>query len=368
MMHLYGQLQQRFAALPGVVSATYSDEALLSGGYSADEFHLDGTPAKTTVNADELAVGPDFLSAMRIPLLSGHAFNSADYSSALETKAFVKAADQAAANASAGSGAHPDSSRTKLSAPPAAPVPVIINETFARKFFPAQNPIGLHIGDEESDDPHAVSRPGYRIVGIAGDTKYRDLKRDIKPTIYTPLVAGHAYFELRTAGDPTALVNAVRTIVASADNHLPIFDVRTQTEQIARTHFQERLLSRLSSFFAVLATVLACIGLYGLLSYEVAMRTRELGIRMALGAQKAHLMKLIVRRGILLSLAGVVLGIAGAFALTRFMASMLYNVRPNDPGTFVAVAALLILVAMAACGVPALRAVRVDPLVALRSE
>src|SRR5207248_9325112 len=113
---------------------------------------------------------------------------------------------------------------------------------------------------------------------------------------------------------------------------------------------------------------LACVGLYGLLSYEVAMRTRELGIRMALGAQKRHLMKLVLRQGILLSVAGVVLGIAGAFAVTRFIASMLYNVRPNDPATFVVVAALLLSVSLAACCVPAMRAVRVDPLVALRSE
>ena len=117
-----------------------------------------------------------------------------------------------------------------------------------------------------------------------------------------------------------------------------------------------------------LATALACIGLYGLLSYEVAMRARELGIRMALGAQKRHLMKLVFRHGILLSIGGLALGMAGAFAVTRFMASMLYNVRPNDLGTFVAVSALLLLVALAACGVPALRAVRVNPLVAIRNE
>jgi len=245
---------------------------------------------------------------------------------------------------------------------------MMINETFARKFFPQKNPIGMHVGNAENDDPHVVLHPGYRIVGIVGDTKYRDLKRDIRPTIYTPLVGSHAYFELRTAGDPMALLNAVRNIIASADNRLPIFDVRTQTEQIARTHFKERLLSRFSSFFAVLATVLASIGLYGLLSYEVTMRTRELGIRMALGAQKRHLMKLVIHHGIFLSLGGVVFGIAGAFAVTRLMASMLYHVRPNDPGIFLAVAVLLLLVALAACGVPALRAVRVDPLVAIRNE
>jgi len=367
-MRLYSELQQRFAALPGVVSVTYSEDALLSGGYSAGEVHLDGAPAKTNVNTDMLTVGPDFFSAMRIPFLSGRAFNSADLSSTEETNAAVKAADRAGATATAYSRAHTASSPVKRSPSMVAPVPVIINETFARLFFPRQNPIGMHMGNEENGDPHAILGPGYRVIGITGDTKYRDLKRAIRPAIYTPLVDSHAFFELRTAGNPTELVNAVRNIVASADSRLPVFDVRTQTEQIAQTHFQERLLSRLSSFFAVLATVLACIGLYGLLSYEVAMRTRELGIRIGLGAQKRHLIKLVVRQGILLSVAGVILGTGGAFAVTRFMASMLYNVRPSDPGTFVAVAALLILVALAACAVPALRAVRVDPLVALRSE
>ena len=367
MIGLYNELQQRFASLPGVVAATYSEDALLSGGYSADEVHLDGAPAKTNVNTDVLTVGPDFFSAMRIPVLAGRAFNSADFSSTEETEAAIKTAEQTAC-VSPGTSHAPAGSGAKQSVAALAPVPVIINETFARKLFPKQNPIGMHMGNGESDDPRAVRGPGYRIVGITGDTKYRDLKRAIRPTIYTPLVGGHAYFELRTAGDPAALVNSIRNIVATADGRLPIFDVRTQTQQIAQTHFQERLLSRLSSFFAVLATVLACIGLYGLLSYEVAMRTRELGIRMALGAQRRHLMKLVVRQGILLSLAGVVLGVGAAFAVTRFMASMLYNVKPNDPGTFAAVAGLLIVVALAACGVPALRAVRVDPLVALRSE
>jgi hypothetical protein len=303
---------------------------------------------------------------MRIPLLAGRAFNSADFSSAELTDTSLKAEDEAAAKAAAGTGPSTDSDHSKPTW--AAPIPVIINESFARKFFPNQSPLGLHMSVGENDDPHPVVHPGYRIVGIAGDTKYRDLKREIRPGMYTPLVGSHAYFALRVAGDPASLVGSVRTIIANADSRLPVFDVLTQTEHIEQTHFQERLLSRLSSFFAILATVLACIGLYGLLSYEVAMRTRELGIRMALGAQKRHLVKLVMRQGILLSLGGVILGMGGAFAITRFMAKMLYNIRPNDPGTFAAVSGLLLLVALAACGVPALRAMRVNPLVALRSE
>jgi predicted permease len=368
MMQLYGELQQGFSALPGVVSASYSDEPLLSGGYSADKVHLDDAPPKMNINTDILSVGPDFFSAMRIPLLAGHAFNSADFTSAEQTNAIVKAAEESADKATVGIGTHPVPSRTGSSSAAVAPVPAIINETFARRFFAKRDPVGMHIGNAENDDPHAVLHPGFRIVGITGDTKYKDLKREIRPAMYTPLVASHAYFELRSSGDPTALVTAVRNIIASADSRLPIFDVRTQTDQIARTHFQERLLSRLSSLFAMLATMLACIGLYGLLSYEVTVRSRELGIRMALGAQKRHLIKLVVRHGLLLSLGGLVLGLAGAFAITRLMTSMLYHVRPNDPETFVTVSILLLLVALAACSVPALRAVRVDPLVAIRNE
>jgi predicted permease len=367
MMHLYGELQQRFAALPGVVSASYSDEPLLAGGYSSDDVHLDGAPPKKNVETYVLTIGDQFFSTMRIPVLAGRTFNSADFSSAAETYAAVKASDEAAARTAAGSGA--PSAPPHAKPPSVAPIPVVVNETLARRYFPQQDPIGMHRGNSDDDNPRAAAlRPGYRIVGIVGDTKYRDLKREIGPTMYSPLVGSHAYFVLRVAGDPTALVNAVRNIVAGADSRLPLFDIRTQTEQIARTHFRERLLSRLSSFFALLATALACIGLYGLLSYEVATRTRELGIRMALGAQRRHLIKLVLRHGILLSICGVALGIAGAFAVTRLMASMLYNVRPNDPATFAAVAALLLSVALAACCVPAVRAVRVDPLVALRNE
>jgi predicted permease len=364
-MHLYTDLQQRFAALPGVVAVTYSDEALIAGGYSAAKVHLDGAPPKMNINPDLLSVGPGYFSAMRIPLSSGRAFNSADFASTQETNAAVEASNRPPTKGASGVR---ESSGPALAKPAAAPVPVIINELFARKFFPNQSPIGMHIGDWAGDGAPSGLRPGFRIVGIAGDTKYRDLKRDIRPTMYTPLVDSHAYFALRVTGDSTAVANSVRKLVAGSDSRLPIFEMRTQAQQIAQTHFQERLLSRLSSFFAVLATVLACIGLYGLLSYEVTTRTRELGIRMALGAQKRDLLKLVFHHGVLLSLIGAVLGAGAAFAVTRFMTKMLYQVKPSDPETFLSAAGLLILIALVACGVPALRAIRVDPLVALRSE
>jgi len=157
-------------------------------------------------------------------------------------------------------------------------------------------------------------------------------------------------------------------VVSRADKNVPIFGVRTETRQIEQTLFQERLLLRLSSFFALLALALSCLGLYGLLSYEVARRTRELGIRMALGAQRRDLMRMVVRKGALLLLIGIAAGVCLSLGVTRLLASMLYGVHSADPLTMTSVAVLLTLVALAACYVPTRRAMRVDPMAALREE
>jgi predicted permease len=361
-VELYRQLQERFEALPGVVSASYSEDALLSGSWSASDVHLDGAPPKSNANTATLRVGLDFFRTMHIPVLAGRVFTPADFARAEATNAVVKAAEQAAASDSPVKAAKP----TDESQP--APEPVLINKAFARKYFPNQNPVGLHIGNRQGDEPATGPQPGYLIVGIAGDTKYSRLRRDIMPTMFLPLVGNSAHFELRASGDPAALVKQVRAIVAQADNNLPLSDVRTQSQQIEQALYQERLMSRLSSFFACLALILACIGLYGLLSYEVARRTRELGIRMALGAQRRELMRLVVRRGLLLALAGAVIGTGAAMAVTRLMSAMLYNVRPYDPATFAGGCMLLVLVALVACSIPARRAMCIDPMVALRDE
>jgi predicted permease len=365
---LYRDLQQRFAALPGVLSASYSEEALLGGGRSGTNVHLDGAPPKSNVNTDILPVGLDFFSAMRIPLVAGHPFTSGDLALASETNAAVAAAEELAIQTPATGGRSVPTSAAKPTGPQPAPIPVIINQTFARKCFANQDPLGRHIGNADRDEPPTGPRPGYRIVGIVSDTKYSSLRREVEPTMFMPLVSNRAYFELRTASDPTALVKQVRAIVAQADNNLPLFDVRTQSQQIEQALFQERLMSRLSSFFACLALILACIGLYGLLSYEVARRTRELGIRMALGAQRRELIRLVVRRGLLLALFGAAIGTGAAMAVTRLMSAMLYGVRPYDPATFAGVCILLVLVALVACSIPARRAMCIDPMVALRDE
>jgi predicted permease len=363
---LYRQLQQRFAALPGVVSASYSEEALLSQSWSGTSVHLDGAPPKQNVDVSTLPVGSDFFSVMRIPVVAGRAFTSADFAAAETTQdATTAAAEAASASSDAPTAARAPIPQTKSQT---APVPVIVNRVFVEKFFPNQDPLGRHVGNAQEDEPPIGPQPGYLIVGIAGDTRYDRLQRDIQPTMFTPLVANSAHFELRTSGDPTALVNEVRAAVAETDNNLPLFEVRTQTQQIEQTLFQQRLMARVSSLFGLLALALACIGLYGLLSYEVARRTRELGIRMALGAQKRDLMRLVVRRGILLTIAGAAIGIGASLAVTRLMISVLYSVRPNDPATIAGVSFLLVLVALAACLIPARRAMRIDPMVALREE
>jgi ABC-type antimicrobial peptide transport system permease subunit len=162
------------------------------------------------------------------------------------------------------------------------------------------------------------------------------------------------------------LIPAARTIIGKLDSHLAPPDFKTQTEAIDRSLFSERLVAHLASLFGLLALALACLGLYGLLSYEVTRRTREIGIRTAVGAQQRDVLRLVVGQGIALALAGAVAGIAGALGLTRYLQSLLYGVRPTDPATFVSMALLLTLVSMAACYIPARRASRVDPITALR--
>ena len=367
---LYANLQQRFAALPGVISASYSEEALLSGGWSAGDVHVDGASPKQNANTGKLPVGLNFFSTMRIPLLAGRSFTSADFAATAATNAAEKARDAAAAKTNPASPPAPAApSALDEAYYHSAPVPLIINEAFARKYLANQNPIGLHMGDAWHDDGQAHNPgPGYTIVGVVGDTKYAHLRRNIAPIIFSPLVSNEAHFELRTAANPTALVKNVRDIVSRAGDNLPLTDVRTQTEQIDQILFRERLMSRLSSFFGGLALVLACVGLYGLLSYEVARRTHELGIRMTLGAQRKDLLRLVVGQGILLVLIGAAIGIGVAIGVTRFMSAMLYGIHADDPLTFAGVAIVLTLVALAACYIPARRAMKVDPMVALRYE
>jgi predicted permease len=325
---LYSELLPRLEAIPSVLSATYSFDSLLSGNYWNTSFQIEGETQNSHHATLGLAAGPKFFETMRIPLVAGRVFTSQDYSL-------------------------PPDSQWKAA---------VINESFARAFFKDQNPLGRRIT--------GVGHRGtsHEIVGIVGDTKFQTLRSKIAPTLFVPAAGGEAVFEVRTAVDPRTIIPAVRSAVSQLDSNLPLFSINTQTEKIEGSLFQERLIARLSSFFGGLSLLLACMGLYGLLSYEVTRRTREIGVRMALGARPPDILRFIMRQGIALSAAGAILGILGALAATRYLTSLLYGVRPDDPFTFVAVAALLGVVALAACYIPARRAMRVDPMVALRYE
>ena len=353
---LYGNLQRRLAALPGVVSVSYSEDALLSLSTSGSDVHLDNAPPKSNVNTDYLPVGPGFFSTMRIPVRAGRAFTAADFNSAVDTHAAVAKAGKV-------SDRRPAGSPSLL-----APVPVMINQTFARRYFPDRNPIGLHIGNAQRDEPAKGPQPGFLVVGVTGDTKYGSLRREVRPLMFLPLVQNSAHFELRTATDPGEFVKAVRSVVTAVDDRLPLFAVRTQTEQVEQTLFQERIMSRLASFFALLAVLLACVGLYGLMAFTVNRRTSEIGIRMALGAERSRIARMVLRESLLLVICGLAIGIPAAALASRLISTQLFGLKPGDPTTLFAACILMLGVSATASFLPARRAASVDPIRALRSE
>ena len=321
---LYANLQTRLAALPGVVNTSYSSDAILDGGLWTEDVRVEGHADKNTVESQMLSVGPDYFETMKIPVVDGRVLGESDMSS------------------------------TQLAA--------VVNREFVRKFAGGRNPIGLHFGGTDPKDPQ------WQIIGVVGDTKYESLRGANGPTAYVPLTAGGATFELRTAVSPVGLMPAVRNLVHEVDNNLPIIRIRTQSDAVDRLLFNERLVARLFGLFGALGLMLACVGLYGLLSYNVTLRTREIGIRTALGAQRRDVLILVLRQGLMLVIVGVTLGAATATAVTRLLESLLYGVRPTDPFTFALTAALLIAIGLFASSLPARRATRVDPMTALRCE
>ncbi|HYK19988.1 MAG TPA: FtsX-like permease family protein, partial [Pyrinomonadaceae bacterium] len=284
--------------------------------------------------AHRLMVRENFLEAMGIPLLYGRTIQAQDNTS--------------------------------------SPKVAVVNQTFANKFFPNQNAIGKRF----TYDPKKPDE--IEIVGVCKDAKYTSQRDEIPPTVYSsfrqerPLT--NATFEVRTSGDPGSLVASVRSAVGQVDSNLPLIDVKTQVEQADETLRMDRLFAKLLTLFALLAQQLAAIGLFGVLAYTVSQRTHEIGIRMALGADRAHVLRMIVRQGMTLAILGVILGLAGAYVLTRYLESwislskMLFGVKVSDPLTYAVIAVLLTVVALIACYIPARRATKVDPLVALRYE
>ncbi len=344
---LYRDLRDRFAAIPGVTAVSYSSSILLSGSLWSTDFHLPGTPPKLMKTADHMTVGPQFFEALKIPLLQGREFKPEEYELTAKAEADKKARATVA-------------------------VPAIVNEAFVRAYFPNVTPLGQAFGAyvpgvNGDPSPDETASAGWQIVGVVRDVKYDSLRNSIAPTIYVPASEGGS-FELRTSRDPIKVAPEVRAVVRQAGSDIPVVNIRTQTETIERQLYQERLVARLASLFGVVALLLAAIGLYGLLAHEVTRGTREIGIRVALGAPTGQVLGRVVRQGVMLAAFGLAIGAAGSLAVTRLLGSMLFEVKPGDPVTLIGVSLLLMLVALAACYVPAWRASHVDPLVALRHE
>jgi predicted permease len=344
LVQFYQQLFERLDTLPGVRMATFGKVALI-----ADDNWYFGIllPGETELTAERhttnrQAVRENYFATMEIPILSGRGFTAKD--------------DQ-----------H-------------APKVGIVSQAFAQQFFPNQDVLGKRI-------TIIYGKREVEIIGVVADTKYRSQREELKPLLYTPWQQevgdiGEMYFTLRTEGEPTALAGAVRQVVRELDNNLPVAEISTQKARAQTTLGQERLTARLLTFFGAVALLLAAIGLSGVLAYSVAQRTNEMGVRMALGARAANVLRLVVWEGMKLVLIGLAVGAASGYALNRLVASQyfgedawqreiaqqLYGVGGTDLLTFFVIAVLLTVVALIACWLPARRASQVDPLEALRYE
>jgi predicted permease len=327
---LHARVQQRLEALPGVRAATFSRVALLSHVRQNSTFSIAGAPPQSgafePVNTNGLA--PNFFAAMELPIVLG--------------RGFIERDDEA------------------------APKVAVVNQAFARKYLGSENPIGRQITFSAPNNTDSAE-----IVGVAHDAKYTELRGDTPPTVYLPALQhleGEADFALRIDGAPGALFAPIRAAVRAIDPTLPVLDLRTQDEQIDRLHSQERLFARLSGFFGLVALALSCVGLYGLMSHAVVRRTSEIGLRMALGALPAHVLRMILSEAMALVSLGALVGIAAAYGSSRLIATMLFGLSPTDPLTYGSVALALVAVGLVASLVPARRASRVEPTVALRAE
>ncbi|MGH9753501.1 MAG: FtsX-like permease family protein [Blastocatellia bacterium] len=243
---------------------------------------------------------------------------------------------------------------------------VVINEAFARTNFPGEYPLGKRVVIDMKDDNQTCE-----IIGIVGDSKHMKLDAKVEPMSYWPhpeLTYSGMTFVIRTQGEPTAVANAARNVIRMLDPEQPVADVRTMESLIGTSVARARFNTLLLTIFAMVALLLAGVGIYGVMAYSVAQRTREIGVRMALGARATDVLKLVVRRGMTLALTGVAIGVVASFALTRLMKTLLFNVSETDPLTFIGIPLLLAFVAMLACLIPARRAAKVDPMIALRYE
>ncbi len=323
-------LTARAAALPGVQSAGYATAAPLAGATEGSFIETVDPARKGERHSTGIhIVSPDFFQTLRIPIQHGRSFTDQD----------------------------------RQGMPPV----VILNETAARVLFPGRDPIGRRVSLAAWND----ALPPLEVIGVAGNVRYGAVEEAFAPQVYLSMhqnPAPFGYVFLRAEGDPALLAAALRREAAALDRNAPVYDVQTMKQRLAAVTSRPRFTATLLGLFAAVALALAAVGVYGITAYAVSRRVREFGIRMALGAERRDVIRMVLRRGLLLTGAGLAVGVAGSLALTRFLASQLYGVRPSDPATFAATAAVIALTGLAATCIPAYRATRVDPIRALRYE
>jgi predicted permease len=333
MAGLYRDMLDRLGTLPGIRGVAMSQPALLSGSVNSTGIYVQGRtyppgrPQGDSNNINRLVISPNFFDVMGIPIVSGRGLTTRDDAS--------------------------------------APKVVVINEAAARKYFPNQNPIGQRFGSSPE------TSGTLEIVGVLRDAKY-DSVRDAPPTtMYIPYMQtrlANAVFELRTAAATSGVIGSVRDAVRQIDPDLPVTDVSTQIEQVEKRFAQEKLFAQAYTLFGALALLLAAIGLFGLMSYSVSQRTNEIGIRMALGAQREDVLRLVLGESMLLVTAGVIAGLAIALAASRLVAAQLFGLPPTDPMAIATATIVMVAVSALAGYLPARRASKVDPMIALHYE
>jgi predicted permease len=327
---LFQRIEDELSAFPGITAVTASVVPLISGSNWGTSVAIEGFSNEPDIDRHTSfnEIGPAYFATLGIPLITGRELRPSD----------------------------------TLGAPKVA----LVNEAFARKFELGRDVVGKRLGrgrEQEIDT---------EIVGLVADAKYSEIKEPVPPQLYLPYRQNEELatinFYVRSAGDPAALLPQIRTVVSRLDGNLPIENLRTMTSQVQESVVLDRMLTILSAAFAILATVLAAIGLYGVVSYRVSQRTREIGLRMALGADGPRVRLLILRQVAIMAVPGALAGIAAALGLGRLAASLLFELEGHDPLVIAAATLLLGLVALGAGLVPAQRAASIDPMQALRSE
>src|SRR5260221_1859867 len=331
----YNQLLARLQSLPGVVATSGVTPLPFSGNNGVITFEIEGhpVPKSEAPSADIKVSTPGYFRTFGIPVISGRDFTDHD-------------------------------ERT-------TPGVVIVNEAFARRFFPRENALGKRITPSASNGGKPAPR---EIIAVVGNVKGRGLNTEPVPEYYIPLTQlnfGSMTFCLRTGVDPHSLTSAVRNVVSSMDPDLPLYDIKTMDEYLSASVVTPRFRTMLLEAFAGLALLLTTLGLYGVVAYTVAQRTHEIGVRITLGATRAGVTQMVLRAGFKLTAIGIAIGVVGSLIAARFITSftsLLFGVKPTDTVTFVAVVGVLAAVSLLACYIPARRAAKVDPMIALRYE